>query len=145
MSAGSLGVGEHVTTGNTQYSMVSGNNYKRILKNGPRMSRTTHSRSHSQQPRGDLLARNNLGNKVEFEPNAVLDAEDARQPWTAQPKDGKWERGLGQFNNPIAIKRNCSFPLQGGCHTADRSVREQLYGNLARKRQRPRDGAPCVS
>ena len=33
MSAASLGVGEHVTTGNTQYSMVSGNNYKQILKN----------------------------------------------------------------------------------------------------------------
>ena len=34
MSAASLGVGEHVTTGTTQYSIVSGNNYERILKNG---------------------------------------------------------------------------------------------------------------
>jgi hypothetical protein len=34
VSAASLGVGEHLTTGNTQYSMVLWNNSKVILKNG---------------------------------------------------------------------------------------------------------------
>ena len=33
------------------------------------------TRSHSQHPSRNLLARNNRGSKVEFEPDTVLDAE----------------------------------------------------------------------
>ena len=88
------------------------------------MCRTTHSRSHSQQPRGDLLARNNNGNKVEFVPNAVLDAEDERESCTAQPKDENWSE---VWANSIAPVRH-SLAQLGSHLTLESDHIHYLYG-----------------